>query len=45
MEIEITSQALLGAGLIFLLRVGDMTLDTLRVLFVMRAGYLFGKSM
>ncbi|MCK4725039.1 MAG: DUF2179 domain-containing protein [Anaerolineales bacterium] len=36
MEIEITSQALLGAGLIFLLRVGDMTLDTLRVLFVMR---------
>lgn len=36
MELDITSQALLGAGMIFLLRVGDMTLDTLRVLFVMR---------
>lgn len=31
-----TVQALLGAGLIFLLRVLDMSLDTLRVLVVMR---------
>lgn len=36
MEISLTSQAWLGAGLIFLLRVTDMTLDTLRVLVVMR---------
>jgi uncharacterized protein YebE (UPF0316 family) len=31
-----TLSSLLGAGVIFLLRVGDMSLDTLRVLFVMR---------
>ncbi len=36
MEFVLTTQALLGAGLIFLLRVSDMTLDTLRVLMVMR---------
>ncbi len=36
MTVELTTQALLGAGLIFLLRVSDMTLDTLRVLVVMR---------
>lgn len=36
MEFYLTPQALLGAGLIFLLRVSDMTLDTLRVLMVMR---------
>jgi len=36
MEINFTSEALLGAGLIFALRVTDMSLDTLRVLFVMR---------
>jgi uncharacterized protein YebE (UPF0316 family) len=36
MEIVLTSQAWLVAGLIFLLRVSDMTLDTLRVLMVMR---------
>ena len=36
MEILLSSQAWLAAGLIFLLRVCDMTLDTLRVLFVMR---------
>lgn len=36
MEIYLTPQAWLGAGLIFLLRVSDMTLDTLRVLMVMR---------
>ena len=36
MEIVLSSQAWLGAGLIFLLRVSDMTLDTLRVLVVMR---------
>jgi uncharacterized protein YebE (UPF0316 family) len=36
MEFTLTTQALLSAGLIFLLRVSDMTLDTLRVLFVMR---------
>jgi uncharacterized protein YebE (UPF0316 family) len=35
-EIYLTPQAWLGAGLIFLLRVSDMTLDTLRVLMVMR---------
>ena len=37
MELFISPQAWLGAGLIFILRVSDMTLDTLRVLFVMRS--------
>jgi uncharacterized protein YebE (UPF0316 family) len=36
MEFLFTPQAWLGAGLIFLLRVSDMSLDTLRVLVVMR---------
>jgi uncharacterized protein YebE (UPF0316 family) len=36
MEITLTPAALLGAVLIFFLRVTDMSLDTLRVLFVMR---------
>jgi uncharacterized protein YebE (UPF0316 family) len=36
MELVLTPQAFLGAGLIFLLRVTDMALDTLRVLMVMR---------
>lgn len=36
MELTLTPEAWLGAGLIFALRVTDMTLDTLRVLFVMR---------
>ena len=36
METWFTISALLGAGLIFALRVSDMTLDTLRVLVVMR---------
>ena len=36
MEIALSPQAWLGAGLIFLLRVSDMSLDTLRVLVVMR---------
>jgi uncharacterized protein YebE (UPF0316 family) len=36
MELLLTPQAWLGAGLIFLLRVMDMSLDTLRVLVVMR---------
>jgi len=36
MEYVLTPEALLSAGLIFALRVTDMTLDTLRVLFVMR---------
>jgi uncharacterized protein YebE (UPF0316 family) len=36
MELVLTPQALLGAGLIFILRVLDMSLDTLRVLVVMR---------
>jgi len=36
MEIFLSPEAWLGAGLIFLLRVCDMTLDTLRVLVVMR---------
>jgi uncharacterized protein YebE (UPF0316 family) len=36
MEIFLSSSAWLGAGLIFCLRVCDMTLDTLRVLMVMR---------
>ena len=31
MEIVLTTQVLLGAGLVFLLRVTDMSLDTLRV--------------
>jgi uncharacterized protein YebE (UPF0316 family) len=36
MEAFLSPQAWLGAGLIFLLRISDMSLDTLRVLFVMR---------
>jgi uncharacterized protein YebE (UPF0316 family) len=36
MEILLSPQAWLAAGFIFMLRVSDMTLDTLRVLFVMR---------
>jgi uncharacterized protein YebE (UPF0316 family) len=36
MELLLTPQAWLGAGIIFLLRVSDMSLDTLRVLMVMR---------
>jgi uncharacterized protein YebE (UPF0316 family) len=36
MEILLSPEAWLAAGLIFLLRVSDMTLDTLRVLVVMR---------
>jgi len=36
MDLILSSQAWLSAGLIFVLRVFDMTLDTLRVLFVMR---------
>ena len=36
MEILLSPEAWLGAGLIFILRVSDMSLDTLRVLFVMR---------
>ena len=36
MDILLSYQAWLSAGLIFILRVSDMTLDTLRVLFVMR---------
>jgi uncharacterized protein YebE (UPF0316 family) len=36
MELLLSPQAWLGAALIFFLRVGDMSLDTLRVLFVMR---------
>ena len=36
MELFLSPQAWLGAALIFALRVADMTLDTLRVLFVMR---------
>ena len=36
METWFTISALLGAGMIFALRVSDMTLDTLRVLVVMR---------
>jgi len=41
MELLLTPQAWLGAGLIFLLRVSDMTLDTLRVLVVMRGRKTF----
>lgn len=36
MDVFLSPQAWMGAGLIFILRVGDMTLDTLRVLVVMR---------
>lgn len=36
MDVFLSPQAWMGAGLIFLLRVCDMTLDTLRVLVVMR---------
>ena len=36
MEILLSPEAWLSAGIIFALRVTDMTLDTLRVLFVMR---------
>lgn len=36
MDILLSPQAWLAAGMIFLLRVGDMSLDTLRVLVVMR---------
>ena len=36
MEYLLSYQAWLAAGLIFTLRVMDMSLDTLRVLFVMR---------
>ncbi len=36
LEVLLSPQAWLGAGLIFVLRVSDMTLDTLRVLVVMR---------
>jgi uncharacterized protein YebE (UPF0316 family) len=36
MEILLTPEAWMGAGLIFMLRVFDMALDTLRVLVVMR---------
>jgi uncharacterized protein YebE (UPF0316 family) len=36
MDLFLSSQAWASAGLIFILRVADMTLDTLRVLFVMR---------
>jgi uncharacterized protein YebE (UPF0316 family) len=37
MELILSPEAWLSAGLIFLLRVTDMSLDTLRVLFVMRS--------
>jgi uncharacterized protein YebE (UPF0316 family) len=36
MEMVLTPDVWFNAGLIFLLRVGDMSLDTLRVLYVMR---------
>lgn len=36
MDILLSPEAWLSAGLIFMLRLGDMSLDTLRVLFVMR---------
>ena len=46
MELVLTPQAWMMASLIFLLRVSDMTLDTLRVLFVMRGrkgiAWIFG---
>ncbi len=41
MNFVFTSEAILGALLIFVLRVGNMSLDTLRVLFVMRGRKLF----
>lgn len=41
MEISLSTQAWLSAGLIFALRLGDMSLDTLRVLFVMRGRKTF----
>ena len=41
MNFIFTSEAILGALLIFVLRVGNMSLDTLRVLFVMRGKKLF----
>lgn len=36
MDAILSPEVLLGAGLIFLLRVTDMSLDTMRVLFIMR---------
>ena len=36
MEMLLSADAWLSAGLIFILRVGDMSLDTLRVLYVIR---------
>jgi uncharacterized protein YebE (UPF0316 family) len=46
MEVLLSPEAWLGAGLIFMLRVGDMTLDTLRLLVVMRGkkavAWIFG---
>ncbi|MEJ2709765.1 MAG: DUF2179 domain-containing protein [Anaerolineales bacterium] len=36
MDVFLSTQAWLAAGLIFALRVGDMTLDTLRMLVIMR---------
>lgn len=36
MDAYISPEILMGAGLIFLLRVSDMSLDTMRVLFIMR---------
>ena len=36
MTLVITTQTILGALLIFFLRIGDMSLDTIRVLFVVR---------
>lgn len=46
MNVLFSPEAWLGAGLIFMLRVGDMTLDTLRVLVVMRGkkavAWIFG---
>jgi uncharacterized protein YebE (UPF0316 family) len=41
MDIFLSPQAWLSAGLIFSLRVTDMTLDTLRVLFVIRGRKLY----
>lgn len=40
MEIILTTQVLLEAGLIFLLRVANMSLDTVRVMMVMRGNKL-----
>jgi hypothetical protein len=36
MEVIFTDQPILGAILIFVLRVGNMSLDTLRMMFMMR---------